>query len=226
MLFIVPTPIGNLRDITFRAVDILKSCDFIICEDTRQTRKLLDAYEIQKTMISFHEHSAKMKIEKILYSLREGQSAALVSDGGTPLISDPGFELVRAALREGIQVESLPGPCALITALAASGLAVDSFSFFGFPPAKPAGRRNFFSDLKEREETLIFYESPFRVLQTLNDMKEIFGEREAVVGRELTKKFEEYQRGTLTTLIENFSKKKAIGEFVILVSGAGRKAVL
>ncbi|MBI3313724.1 MAG: 16S rRNA (cytidine(1402)-2'-O)-methyltransferase [Candidatus Omnitrophica bacterium] len=226
MLYLVPTPIGNLRDLTFRALDVLKNSDLVLCEDTRQTKKLFDAYEIQKPMMSFHEYSSKTKIEQILNTLREGKSVSLVSDGGTPLISDPGFELVQAALQQGLAVESLPGPSAVITALAGSGLAVDSFSFFGFPPAKSAARKKFFSELKTREETLIFYESPFRTVQALTDMKEVFGDREAVVAREMTKKFEEYRRGTLSGLAEYFSKKKVLGEIVILVSGAGRKSVL
>ncbi len=156
MLFIVPTPIGNLRDITLRALDVLKAADQIICEDTRHTQKLLSAYEIKKPLISFHEHSAPGKVKEILRMLEEGRNLALVSDGGTPLISDPGFQIVHEAIRNKFPFEVLPGASALTTALAASGLATDSFGFFGFLPQKSAARRKFLSSLAEREETLIF----------------------------------------------------------------------
>ena len=223
MLSIVPTPIGNLRDITLRALDALKAADLIICEDTRHTQKLLTAYEIKKPLISFHEHSAPGKVKEIMAMLAEGKNLALVSDGGTPLISDPGFQIVNEAIRSKTPFEVLPGASALTTALAASGLATDSFSFFGFLPQKSAARKKFLSELLEREETLIFYESPYRLVQTLEEMKEIFGEREAVVARELTKMFEEIQRGFLADLAAKFSAKKVLGEIVVLVAGKGRK---
>ena len=223
LLYIVPTPIGNLRDITLRALDVLKQADVILCEDTRRTQILLKAYEISKPLISFHEHTRPERLQEILKLLQEGKTLALVSDGGMPLISDPGFQLVHAAICDNIRVEALPGPTAGVTALAVSGLATDSYSFFGFLPQKSAARKKIFESLEEREETLMFYESPFRVLKVLEEMKEILGDREAVVARELTKKFEEVSRGTLSGLAEKFSKKKILGEFVILVSGKNRK---
>ncbi len=223
MLFIVPTPIGNLRDLTLRALDVLKNADAIICEDTRHTQKLLSAYEIKKPLISFHEHSAPGKVSEILGLLEGGQNLALVSDGGTPLISDPGFQIVHGAIRKNIPFEVLPGASALTTALAASGLATDSFSFFGFLPQKSAARKTFLSKLVEREETLIFYESPRRLGQTLEEMSGILGGREAAVARELTKKFEEVQRGLLPDLAAKFASKKVLGEIVVLVSGKDRK---
>ncbi len=225
MLSIVPTPIGNLRDITLRALDVLKSADMIICEDTRQTQKLLSAYEIKKPLLSFHEHSAGGKAKEIIQMLLEGKNLALVSDGGMPLISDPGFQIVHEAILKDVAFEVLPGPSAGVTALAASGLATDSFSYFGFLPQKSAARKKFLASLAEREETLIFYESPYRLLQSLEEMSEIFGPREAAVARELTKKFEEVQRGTLPELVKKFSQKKVLGEIVVLVSGNNRKVL-
>ena len=223
MLSIVPTPIGNLKDITIRALEALKSVDVIVCEDTRQTQKLLNAYEIKKPLISLHEHSGVSKVKVLIEKLEQGESLALVSDGGTPVLSDPGFELTHEAILKGIRVEVLPGATAIIPALVASGLAVDQFSFFGFPPPKSAARKKFLEKLSDREETMIFYESPHRILKTLHEMLEVYGNREAVVARELTKKFEEVSRGTLTELVERFSKKKALGEIVVLVAGKDRK---
>lgn len=227
MLYLVSTPIGNLRDITLRALDLLKEADLIVCEDTRRTQKLLSHYEINaESMVSFHEHSGSGKLQEIVRRLKAGETAAFVTDGGMPSISDPGFELVRECLKEGIPFEVLPGPNALLTALVASGLAVDSFSFFGFPPQKSAARQALLTTLKDREETLIFYESPFRLVKALESMQKVFGDREAAVARELTKKFEEVSRGNLSALIQKFSAKKPLGEIVILVSGKGRKPVL
>ena len=223
MLYIVPTPIGNLRDITLRAVDTLREADLIVCEDTRHAQKLLKAYEIHKPLLSLHEHSGEGRIREVLDRLSEGMSVALVSDSGTPLISDPGFELLREVIREGLGFEILPGPCAFLTALVASGLATDAFSFCGFLPPKPTARKKLLASLEPREETLIFYESPYRLQQTLEDMRTTFGEREAVVARELTKKFEEISRGYLSELAAKFSQKKVLGEIVVLVAGKGRK---
>ena len=210
MLFLIPTPIGNLRDITLRALDILKEADLIVCEDTRRTQKLLAAYAIKNPTLSFHEHSGPARLKEITDRLREGKSLAFVTDGGMPLVSDPGFELVREAIREGIGVCALPGPTAFVTALAASGLASERFSFFGFLPPKSAPRKNFFQELRDRKETLIFYESPYRALRTLGEMQAIFGDREAVLARELTKKFEEIARGFLSELIQKFSGKRIL----------------
>lgn len=223
MLTIVPTPIGNLRDITLRALDTLKEADAIICEDTRQTLKLLNHYEIKKPLVSYHEHASASRLSEIMSRLERGEALALVSDGGTPLLSDPGFEILREAVKRKIPVTSLPGAYAAITALTLSSLAVDRYSFFGFLSQKSASRRKFLESLKEREETLIFYESPYRLLKVLEEMKEIFGGREACVARELTKKFEEVVRGRFSELIEKFSQRKILGEIVILISGKGRK---
>lgn len=226
MLYLVPTPIGNLRDITVRALDVLKEADVIVCEDTRQTAKLLNHYEIKKPLDSFHDHSGPLKLEKLIRDLEEGKTLALVSDSGTPVLSDPGFPLVRAAIQKGIRVEALPGPCAAITALTASGLPSESFSFFGFLPQKTAARQKKLAGLSESSETLIFYESPFRLIKALEDMKNTLGDREAVVARELTKKFEEVARGYLSELIAHFSKKTVKGEIVLLVAGKDRKETL
>ena len=223
MLFIVPTPIGNLRAITLRALDVLKAADVILCEDTRQTQKLLSAYEIQKPLLSFHEHSKPGRVQEVLALLKEDKNVALVSDGGTPLINDPGFELIHEAIRQNAPFEVLPGPAALITALAASGLATDSFSFHGFLSQKSVSRRKEITALAGREETLIFYESPYRLVKALEDLKTVLGDREAAVARELTKKFEEVTRSTLSQLIEKYTKKTPLGEIVVLVSGANRK---
>lgn len=223
MLSIVPTPIGNLRDVTYRAIDVLKSCDVILCEDTRHSAKFLHAYEISKPLFSFHEHTSDGKTDALLRRLEAGEHLALISDGGMPLISDPGFELVNAAVRRGLPFEVLPGACAVPTAVAASGLATDSFSFYGFLSNKSASRKNFFNKIKDREETAVFYESPYRLLQSLEDMLSVLGDREAAVAREMTKKFEEISRGTVSSLVSKFKTKKILGEIVLLVSGEGRK---
>lgn len=224
MLSLVPTPIGNLRDITLRAIDVLKSADLILCEDTRRTQKLLAAYDISKPLLSFHEHSGPGRVEKILIRLSEKQQIALVSDAGMPLISDPGFDLVHEVIKRGLPMQVLPGPSALITALVASGLAVDSFSYEGFLSQKSAARKKELLKLESREETLIFYESPYRVGVALQDMRDVLGEeREAVVARELTKKFEEITRGTLADLAEKYAGKKVLGEIVLIISGKDRK---
>lgn len=226
MLSLIPTPIGNLRDITLRALDVLKAADFILCEDTRRTQKLLSAYDIQKPMVSFHEHSGEARVLGILQRLKSGEHAALVSDAGTPLLSDPGFELVHEVIREKLPLEVLPGPCAAVTALVVSGLGVDAFSYLGFLSQKSAPRKKELLKLESRDETLLFYESPYRLVTVLEDMKDVLGDREAVVARELTKKFEEVARGLLSELIQKFSSKKVLGEIVIIVSGKGRKRLL
>lgn len=223
MLSIVPTPIGNLRDITHRAIDVLNACDLILCEDTRQAAKLLQAYDIKKQLQSFHEHTSEEKTGHIVQRIRTGEHIALISDGGTPLVSDPGFELLNAVIKNGLKFEVLPGACAIPTALVASGLATDSFSFYGFLSNKSAARKKFLKTIMEREETALFYESPYRVGQTLEDMLEVLGEREAAVARELSKKFEEVTRGTLAELVPKYKGKKVLGEIVIVVSGRGRK---
>lgn len=226
MLSIAPTPIGNLSDITLRALEVLKQADMILCEDTRRTKKLLQHYAITKPLLSYHEHSSVGKTEEIVALLREGRRLALVSDGGMPLISDPGFQIVHVALAEGLPVEVLPGPSAVTMALVLSGLATDSFSFLGFLSNKGQKRKNELRALADREETMIFFESPFRVVKTLEDMLEIFGDREAAVARELTKMFEEVLRGSLSELISDMKKKPRKGEMVVLVAGKDRKSVL
>jgi 16S rRNA (cytidine1402-2'-O)-methyltransferase len=223
MLTIVPTPIGNLSDITFRALEALKQADIIVCEDTRQTQKLLQHYGIVKQLLSYHDHSAPQKTEGIVKLLREGKRLALVSDGGMPLVSDPGFQVVHAALAAGLPLEALPGPSAVTTALVLSGLPTDSFSFFGFLSNKGHKRKNELKALAEREETLVFFESPFRIVKMLRDAMEVFGDREAAVARELTKKFEEVLRGNLSELILDMTQKPRKGEMVVLVSGKNRK---
>ncbi len=225
MLSIVPTPIGNLGDITVRALEVLKQADMILCEDTRRTLTLLRHYEIAKPLLSYHEYSSEKRADEVLGFLKEGKRVALVSDGGMPLISDPGFEIVRAVLGAKLPLEVLPGPSAVTTALVLSGLPVDSFGFFGFLSNKTQKRKRELQDLASREETLIFFESPFRVVKTLKDMLEVLGDREAAVGRELTKKFEEVLRGNLSDLINDMTRKERVGEMVVLVAGKGRKQV-
>jgi 16S rRNA (cytidine1402-2'-O)-methyltransferase len=192
----VGTPIGNLEDITFRAVRILKEADLIACEDTRQTRKLLDHYGIAKPAISYHEHNEAERSQELTAKLLEGITVALVSDAGMPLISDPGYRLVRAAIDNGIRVEAVPGASALLTALAASGLATDSFHFGGFLPAKAGQRLRALEALKDETATLIFYEAPHRIVDTLAAVEQALGDRPVVVARELTKIHEEFLRGT------------------------------
>jgi 16S rRNA (cytidine1402-2'-O)-methyltransferase len=225
MLFLVPTPIGNLRDITLRALDVLKAADLILCEDTRRTQKLLNAYEITKPLQSFHEHTSDAKQDAILARLKQDENIALVSDAGMPLISDPGFELVHEVILNSIPMEVLPGASAGLTALVASGLAVDSFSYAGFLPQKSASRKKELLKLESREETLVFYESPYRLAQVLEDMLDVLGDREAAVAREMTKKFEEVTRAPLSVLLKKYADKKVLGEIVIVVSGKGRKAL-
>jgi len=225
MLYLVPTPIGNLQDITLRALEVLRGASRIVCEDTRHTGKLLGHFEISKPLISFHEHSGPAVTGHILELLEAGENIALVSDSGMPNISDPGFPLVRGAIRKGIAVTALPGPNAAMTALAASGLSTARFSFFGFLPPKSAARRKQLEEIASRRDTLIFYESPYRLIKSLTDMKDVLGDREAAAARELSKKFEEIARGRLSFLIEKFASQKILGEFVLLVSGMGQKEV-
>lgn len=226
MLTVIPTPIGNLGDITLRALEALKQADIIVCEDTRRTQKLLQHYAITKPLLSYHDHSSAQKTAGFVTLLKEGKHLALVSDGGTPLVSDPGFQIVHAALAEKLPLEVLPGPSAVTTALVLSGLPTDSFGFFGFLSNKGERRRHELEALAEHEETLIFFESPFRIVKALQDMLEVLGDREAAVARELTKKFEEVLRGHLSELIRDMMQKPRKGEMVVLVAGKGRKQVL
>lgn len=222
-LYIVATPIGNLGDISLRALDVLKSVDIIAAEDTRHSAKLLQHYHISTPLIPYHDHGDDNQTQRLLEKLRAHKSVALISDAGTPLISDPGFKLVRTVRAEGFAVVPLPGACALIAALCASGLPTDKFSFEGFPPAKSLARRTSFESVSSREHTLIFYESPHRIAESLKDMLDIFGaERKAVLARELSKSFETFLCGTLRDLNEKVAldANQSKGEIVVLVHGA------
>jgi len=220
-LYLVATPIGNLEDITYRAVRVLGEVDLIACEDTRQTGNLLGRYRIHKPVVSYHEHNEAERTEELLDRLREGASVALVSDAGTPLVSDPGYRLVTSALEEEIRVEPVPGPSAALAALTASGLPTDSFHFGGFLPAKAAQRRKALEKVRDHETTLVFYEAPHRILGTLADVEEVLGPRRVVVARELTKIHEEFLRGTAASVRRTLEARAAIkGEITLLVGKA------
>ncbi len=222
LLYIVATPIGNLEDITLRALRILKEVDLIAAEDTRHTKKLLTHYGIQKPLTSYHEHNEKTKSSQLIHRLKEGCRVALVSDAGTPLLSDPGFRLVQGAIRAEAQVIPVPGPSALTAVLSASGLPTDHFAFDGFLPAKKAARRKTLTGLREEERTLVFYEAPHRVQESLRDILEILGDREIVLGREVTKLHEEFLRGSVSQLISATEPREWRGEITVVVGGAGR----
>jgi 16S rRNA (cytidine1402-2'-O)-methyltransferase len=218
-LYIVPTPIGNLEDITLRALRILKEVDFILAEDTRTSGHLLKHYGIEKKLVPHHQFNEHKTIENIVERLVDGASCALVSDAGTPAISDPGYMLVRACIQAGLRVECLPGPTAFVPALVNSGIASDHFVFEGFLPHKK-GRHTRLLSLAEEEKTMVFYESPHRLVKALTQFAEYFGEeRYACVSRELTKLFEENIRGSLAELIAYFEKKAVKGEIVIVIAG-------
>jgi 16S rRNA (cytidine1402-2'-O)-methyltransferase len=216
MLYIVSTPIGNLKDITLRAIETLKSVDLIAAEDTRHTKILLDAYQIQKPLTSFFEHNQIKKADHLLGLLKMGKNIALVSDAGTPGISDPGFLMVQRALENNIPMTVIPGVSACVSALTASGLPAHRFIFEGFLPPKSGARRNKLISLKGQEGTIIFYESPHRLLKTLKDMQEVWDDPTIVVARELTKKFEETRKDKTSLLIEHFTHHPPKGEFVLL----------
>jgi 16S rRNA (cytidine1402-2'-O)-methyltransferase len=224
-LYIVATPIGNLEDITYRAVRILGEADLIACEDTRHTRKLLDRYAIGTPLISYHEHNEEARSEELIRELQAGRNIALVSDAGTPLIADPGYRLVLKAREVGIQVMPIPGPSAILTALSASGLPTDAFEFQGFFGAKRTARRHQLEEIRDAAHTQVFYEAPHRILETLGDMAEILGgERPVVVARELTKIHEEFLSGTAAEIHETLRSRTAIkGEFTVMIGkGLGR----
>lgn len=225
-LYVTATPIGNLGDLSIRALEVLKGVDAIICEDTRVTKKLLTRFGIGKPLLSLHEHNEKKVIPEILSKLESGQTLAMVSDAGTPLISDPGYNLVRAVQDKGIPVIPIPGASAPITALMAGGLATDAFMFVGFLPAKEGKKEKALEALKNTPATLIFFESPKRVVKTLGSMVKVFGaEREAVLARELTKIHEEIVRATLARLLETFGSRETIkGEIVLLVARGEEEA--
>jgi len=218
-LYIVPTPIGNLEDMTLRAIRILKECDVIFAEDTRNTIHLLKHFQIEKPLKSYHMHNEHKIVSEIVFFIQEDKNVALVSDAGTPGISDPGFLLVRECINAGIDIETLPGATAFVPALVNSGLPCDSFVFIGFLPVKK-GRLTKFTSLKEETRTMVFYESPYRLVKTLEELSIHFGaERKASVSRELSKMFEENKRGTLTELAAYFGQKTVKGEIVIIVEG-------
>ena len=218
-LFLVPTPIGNLEDMTLRGIRILKESDLILAEDTRTSGKLLKHFGIEKRMQPFHQHNEHKVVEDIVERIAGGQNIALISDAGTPGISDPGFLIVRECIRKGVDVETLPGPTAFVPALVNSGLPCDKFCFEGFLPHKK-GRSSRLERLKEEDRTMIFYESPFRLVKTLEQFIKVFGEnRQASVSRELSKMFEENKRGSLLECFNYFSAKVVKGEIVIVVDG-------
>lgn len=220
-LYLVSTPIGNLEDITHRAVRLLGEVEVIACEDTRHTRKLLNHYGINTKTISYHEHNERERAAELIELLKSGSDIAIVSDAGTPLINDPGFRIAGLAIEAGVLVVPVPGPSALITALVASGLPTDEFFFGGFLPARSGARRTRLSELRSMPATLIFYEAPHRIAATLKDAHEILGEREAVVARELTKMHEELARGRLSELAARFSSaESARGEIVLMIDRA------
>jgi 16S rRNA (cytidine1402-2'-O)-methyltransferase len=217
-LYVVATPIGNLADITHRAIQILNDVDLIACEDTRHTRKLLQHYGITTRTVSYHEHNEQQRAAELIELLKEGKDVGVVSDAGTPGISDPGFRLVRLAIEQSVPVVSAPGPSALITALVASGLPTNEFFFGGFLPARSGARQARLNELRSVPSTLIFYEAPHRLAATLKDAREILGEREAVVARELTKLHEEVRRGRLSELATHYSvEENPRGEIVLLI---------
>jgi 16S rRNA (cytidine1402-2'-O)-methyltransferase len=217
-LYLVATPIGNLADITHRALQILKDVDLIACEDTRHTHKLLRHYGINTKTVSYHEHNEQQRTAQLVDQLKQGSDIAVVSDAGTPSISDPGFRLVRAAIENDVPVVPVPGPSALISALIAAGLPTDEFFFAGFLPSRSNARRTRLNELRAVPGTLIFYEAPHRLATTLKDAYEILGEREAAVARELTKLYEEIKRGRLSELSSYFEDNdKARGEIVVLI---------
>src|SRR3990167_6006804 len=225
-LYIVSTPIGNLKDITLRAIETLKQVDYILCEDTRVTGKLLKQYQIEKLLVSFNEFNEDSKAASVIGDLTLGKNIALVSDAGTPLISDPGYKLIRASIAAGVKIESIPGPSAVITALAVSGKPPDKFLFLGYLPKKQGKRKQILKALfttlanmadNHLKPTVIFYESPYRFVKTLTDIKEVFGDVDIVVCRELTKLHEEVRREKVSKSIEHFTKVTPRGEFTIVI---------
>jgi 16S rRNA (cytidine1402-2'-O)-methyltransferase len=220
-LYLVATPIGNLEDITLRALRVLKECDVVAAEDTRHSGQLLKHFGITKSLLSYFQFNEARRSEEILERLRHGEKVALVTDAGTPGISDPGTRVVRAALAAGLRVEAVPGPCALVAALTASGLPTDEFHFVGFLPHKSGQRRRQLEGLGSVAGTLIFYESPYRIVKLLEELADLYPDRRVVLARELTKKFEEIRAGAAAELLEEVKKRTIKGEFVVLL-GAQR----
>lgn len=223
VLYLVATPLGNLGDISYRAVKILKSVDLIACEDTRTSRTLLRHYDINKPLVSYHNFNERQISEKIISRIQNGESVAVISDAGTPSISDPGFVVVRAAVDAGIRIEAIPGPAAVVTALAVSGLPTDAFIFYGFLPPKAGKRSQIIESLADRRETLIFYESPFKINKLVTMLHEILGDRRVALCRELTKKFEDVIRTDLADLDIFLRDRKLKGEITLVVEGLTRQ---
>ena len=218
-LYLVSTPIGNLGDITLRALETLRAVDYVASEDTRHTGLLLKHFDIKKPQISFHEHNERQAVGRIIALLQEGKTVALVTSAGTPSISDPGFIAVRAAVEAEIEVTAIPGPTAFVTALVLSAMPVHSFTFRGFPPNKPGKRRHFLEVDKDSSHTLIYYESPFRLRKLLQEALDVFGDRQAVIAKELTKLYESIRRGRLSELLAQLEENPK-GEYVVLIAGA------
>ena len=223
MLYLVATPIGNLNDITLRALNTLREVDIVASEDTRKTGLLLKHFDISKPQMAFHEHNEQRAGQQIEDMLKQGKSVALVTNAGTPGISDPGFTLVRRAIAGNIEVTMIPGPTAFVMALVLSGLPVHSFTFRGFPPRKPGPRRRFFEIDRDSPHTLIFYESPYRLEAFLKDALVVYGDRQAALASELTKMFESVQRGTISSLLKSVSEGKLKGEYIVVIAGRDAK---
>ncbi len=219
ILYIVSTPIGNLEDITLRALRVLKEVDLIAAEDTRHSLKLLSHFGISKSMISYWKEKEKVRSDKIMRKLHEGLSVALISDAGTPGIADPGAVLIKKAIEENIQIIPVPGPSAFVAALSVSGLPAENFTFLGFLPSGKVQRKKALSDLSLEQRTLVFYEAPHRISETLEDMETIFGKRRTAVVKEITKIHEEVLRGSISDIVNQMKEKKVAGEYVIIVEG-------
>jgi len=219
MLYIVATPIGNLDDITFRAVDVLKNVDVIFCEDTREALKLLNHLGIKKPLVSYYKDNERYRLKRAIELLLEGKDVALICDRGTPGVSDPAYLLVREAYKNNIPVSPVPGPSALTTAMSVCGLPTDRVVFYGFLPRKKGKKRRIMEELREREETIIFYESVHRIKETLEFLKEVFSDREMTLCRELTKKFEEIRTGSVSDIFDYYKDREMKGEFVIIIRG-------
>lgn len=225
-LYLCATPIGNLADITIRVLETLREVDLIAAEDTRRTIKLLNYYKIRRSLISYHEHNKERRGREIIGLLEEGKKVALVSDAGTPGISDPGYELIRECIARNIEVITLPGPCAAVAAVTVSGLSIRRFAFFGFLSAKKKDKKRELEDISREKKTIVIYEAPHRLVKTLKSILEATGEREAVICRELTKKFEEIKRGNLSQLISYYEANPAKGEITVVIRGRGEEKLL
>lgn len=223
-LYVVATPIGNLEDITLRAIRVLREVSLIAAEDTRHSRKLLDALGIRTPLLSYHDHVEREKAPRLVERLRQGQDVALISDAGTPAIADPGYRLVRAALEAGVKVVPVPGPSVVVAALSVSGLPLDRFAFDGFVPARASARRRFYARLAREERTVVCFEAGRRLLDSLADLRAVLGDRDVVVAREVTKFFEEFARGTVSEVRARLEERPVRGEVTLLVGASGQPA--